>query len=56
MPQNMEGMECLIVESACEVNEKGTRERNDGNENTSMDDNEMDLEQSEIEKKRSTQT
>ena len=41
MPQNMEGHEYLVVELACEVNEKGTRENNDGNENTSMDDKEM---------------
>ena len=38
MPQNMEGYEYLLVEPACEVNEKGTREKNDGNENMSMDD------------------
>ena len=36
----MEGLEYLIVELACQVNEKGTREENDGNENTSMDGNE----------------
>ena len=29
-----------MVEPACEVNEKGTREENDGNELVSMDDNE----------------
>ena len=29
-----------MVEPACEVNEKGTREKNDGNENLSLDDNE----------------
>ena len=40
VPQNMEGLEYLLVEPACEVNEKGTREKNDGNENMSMDDNE----------------
>ena len=40
MPQNMEGLGYLIVEPACEVNERGTREKNDGNENMSMDDNE----------------
>ena len=40
VPQNMEGIEYLLVEPACEVNEKGTREKNDGNENMSMDDNE----------------
>ena len=31
VPQNMEGLEYLLVEPACEVNEKGTREKNDGN-------------------------
>ena len=36
----MEGLDYLLVELACEVNEKGTREKNDGNENVSMDDNE----------------
>ena len=40
MPQNMEGLEYLLVEPACEVNENGTREKNDGNEVMSMDDNE----------------
>ena len=40
MPQNLEELEYMIAEPACEVNEKGTRENNDGNENTSMDDNE----------------
>ena len=39
-PQNMERLENLLVEPACEVNQKGTREKNDGNENVSMDDNE----------------
>ena len=34
------GLEYLVVEPACEVNEKGTREKNDGNENLSLDDNE----------------
>ena len=38
--QNMEGIEYLLVEPACKVNEKGTREKNDGNEDVSMDDNE----------------
>ena len=28
------------METACEVNQKGTREKNDGNKNVSMDDNE----------------
>ena len=32
VPQNMEGLEYLLVEPACEVNEKGIREKNDGNE------------------------
>ena len=40
VPQNMEVLEHLLVEPACEVNEKGTRENNDGSENMSMDDNE----------------
>ena len=31
VPQNMEGLDYLMVESACEVNEKGSREKNDGN-------------------------
>ena len=35
----MEGLEYLLVEPACEVNEKGTRDKNDGNENLSLDDN-----------------
>ena len=39
-PQNMEGLQCLLVEPACKVNEKDTREKNDGNENVSMNDNE----------------
>ena len=40
VPQNIEGIEYLLVEPACEVNEKGTREKNDGNEDVSIDDNE----------------
>ena len=40
VPQNIEGFEYLLVETACEVNEKGTSEKNDGNENMCMDDNE----------------
>ena len=40
MPQKMEEHEYLVVELACEVNQKGTREKNDGNKNMSMDDNE----------------
>ena len=40
VPQNMEGPEYLLVEPACEVNEKGTREKKDGNEGMSMDNNE----------------
>ena len=39
LPQNMEGLEYLLVEPACELSEKGTREKNDGNEEVSMDDN-----------------
>ena len=38
-PQNIEGLEYLLVEPAFQVNEEGTREKNDGNENVSMDDN-----------------
>ena len=38
--QDMEEIEYLLVEPACEVNERGTREKNDGNENLSLDDNE----------------
>ena len=41
VPHNIEeGPEYLLVEPACEVIEKGTREKSDGNENMSMDDNE----------------
>ena len=40
VPQNMEGLEYLLVEPAFEVNENGFREKNDGNEDVSMDDNE----------------
>ena len=40
VPQNMEKLEYLLVEPACEVNKKGTREKNDGSEDVSMDDNE----------------
>ena len=40
VPQNMEGLEYLLVEPACEVNEKGTREKNDGNEDLCLDDKE----------------
>ena len=40
IPKEMEGLEYLLVEPACEVNEKGTRDKNDGNENLSLDDNE----------------
>ena len=29
-----------LAEPACEVNERGNREKNDGNEDVSMDDNE----------------
>ena len=38
--QNMEGLEYLLVEPACEVNEKSTKEKYDGNEDVSLDDNE----------------
>ena len=38
--QNLESLEYLLVEPACEVNEKATREKNVGNEDVSMDDNE----------------
>ena len=40
MPQTMEALEYLLVEPACEVNKKGTREKNDGKEDVSMDGNE----------------
>ena len=40
VPQKMEGFEYLLVEPACEVNERGTREKNDGNEDLRLDDNE----------------
>ena len=40
VPQNMERLDYLMVEPACEVNEKGTREKNDGNEDLSLNDNE----------------
>ena len=40
IPQDMEGLEYLLVDPACDVSEKGTREKNDGNENLSLDDNE----------------
>ena len=36
----MEGLEYLLVEPACEVNEKGFREKKEGNEDLSLDDNE----------------
>ena len=36
----MEGLEYLLIEPACDLNEKGTREKNDGNEDVSIDDNE----------------
>ena len=39
VPQNIVELKYLM-ETACEVNEKGTRENNDGNENTSMGENE----------------
>ena len=40
VPQNIEGLEYVLVETACKVNEKGTSEKNEGNENMCMDDNE----------------
>ena len=40
VPQNMERLEYLLVEPAFEVNEKGTKQKNNGNERDSMDDNE----------------
>ena len=40
IPQDLEGLEYLLVEPACELNEKGTREKKNGNENLSLDDNE----------------
>ena len=40
IPKDMEGLDYLLVEPACEVSERGTREKNDGNENLSLDDNE----------------
>ena len=43
VPQNMEGLEYLLVEPVCEVNEKGNRENNDGNENMSIDDNKIEI-------------
>ena len=49
VPQNMEGLEYLLVEPACEVNKKGTREKNDGNEDLSLDDNEKIEADSEVE-------
>ena len=33
-------IEYLLLEPACKVNEKGTRGKNDGNEDVSMDDKE----------------
>ena len=38
IPKDMEGLEYLLVEPACEVNEKGTRDKNDGNENLSSEE------------------
>ena len=40
VPQNMEGLEYLLVEPACEMNKNGIREKKDGNEDLSLDDNE----------------
>ena len=49
IPKDMEGLEYLLVKPACEVNEKGIREKNDGNENLSLDDNEKIEVDSEVE-------
>ena len=49
IPKDMEGLEYLLVEPACEMNEKGTRDKNDGNENLSLDDNEKIDADSEVE-------
>ena len=48
-PKDTEGLEYLLVEPAFEVNERGTREKNDGNENLSLDDNEKIEADSEVE-------
>ena len=40
VPQNIERLEYLLVQQACEVNEKGIREKNDGIEDLSLDENE----------------
>ena len=40
VPQNMEGLEYLLREPACEANKKDTREKNDDNEYLNLDDNE----------------
>ena len=32
IPADMEAGDYLMMDSACEINEKGTREKNDGNE------------------------
>ena len=40
VPQNMEGLEWSDLEPACEVKEKGTRKKNNGNEDLSLDDSE----------------
>ena len=42
VPQNMEELEYLLVEPACEVNEKCTREKNDGNEDNEKIDVDSD--------------
>ena len=46
---NVEGLEYLLVEPACDVNEKGTREKKDGNEDLSLDANEKIEAESEAE-------
>ena len=47
-PRNMERLEYLLVEPACEVNEECTRENSGGNGDVSVDDNdkiEVDLDE-----------
>ena len=40
VPRSMEGLEYLIMEQACEVNKKGTRDENHGNGNMSIGEDE----------------
>ena len=49
VPQNMVGIDYLLVEPACEVNKKGTREKKDGKEGLTLDDNEKIVADSEAE-------